>query len=135
MPQPLPSYHFIVEWGETSVCFNKVRNLAMSYELMASNCGASVESKDELQLGRQQFENFFLERSALEGDNDFFNWWRSAERRDIIIKLLNSEHEPVKSWQILNAMPVRLSYSDLDASESAILVETLEVANEGIRVE
>ncbi|MCB0620623.1 MAG: phage tail protein, partial [Saprospiraceae bacterium] len=50
------------------------------------------------------------------------------------ISLLNENHEPVVSWRIESAYPVRLSYSDLDAYGRGPLMETLEICCEGIRV-
>ncbi|PHI20159.1 phage tail protein [Lewinellaceae bacterium SD302] len=134
MSHPLPSHHFVVEWGGTKICFTKVRNLAMRYDVIRTNCGSKPVASDSLQQGRQHFENFHLERNVVAGDIEFYDWWRSEERRDIVIKLLNTNHEPVISWRVLNALPVRLSYSDLDASTSDVLIESLEIASEGISI-
>lgn len=76
----------------------------------------------------------------MSGDNDFFNWMNTKslneiERRDIIIKLLNQNHEPVMSWRAANAFPVRLSGPVLNASTSNVAIEELELVHEGLTVQ
>jgi phage tail-like protein len=58
-----------------------------------------------------------------------------VERRDIIISLLNEDHEPVMTWKVINAWPTKLTSPDLKASANEAAIETLEVAHEGIQVE
>ena len=147
MSYPLPNFHFQVEMDGIQTNASKVRNLAMHIELIDSARGDSPALSDEKQPGRPVFENFFLERAVKNKNNEFFEWWESTRlfneggnkgsvfRRTMVIKLLNDEHNPVVVWTIVNAIPVRLSYSDLDAQGNSVLIETLEVACERIEVE
>ena len=52
----------------------------------------------------------------------------AIEPRDITISLLNSEHEPVKTWNVVNSYPIKLQFSELNAEKNAIVIETLELA-------
>ena len=47
--------------------------------------------------------------------------------RDIDIKLLNEEHQPLMAWHIINAYPVKWSVSDFSASGNSVVVETLQI--------
>ena len=144
---PLPSFHFQVEWGGTKIGFSKIKNLAMRTNVIENRHGASPEYITSKQPGDQTYENFFLERTVFNGDNEFYDWWKETKflqegestgsifRRDITISLLNENHEPIIVWKIKNAMPVRLSWSDLDAKGNDLLTETLEVACEGIVIQ
>ncbi|MEL6673210.1 MAG: phage tail protein [Bacteroidota bacterium] len=146
-PYPMPSFHFQVEWGGTSINFTRVRNLAMRNTIIESRKGASPEYQKTVQPGGAVFENFFLERPVHQADNEFYDWWKetalfneggnpgSAFRRDLTISLLDDSHTPVVVWKIKSAIPVRLSYSDLDAEGSSLMMEVLEISSEGIRVE
>ena len=139
----LVNFHFTVEWGGAKLGFTKVRNLAMHYDIVDVRHAADPESGNHKVPAKQVFENFFLERTVWDSDNDFYDWWKSANdfsnpdgfRRDLTISLLNSQHEPIVIWKVKDAIPVRLSYSDLDAHSKGVMHEILEIACEGIQVE
>ena len=47
--------------------------------------------------------------------------------RNVDVKLLNEEHQPLMTWHLVNAYPTKWSASDLNATSSAIVVETLQL--------
>ena len=57
-----------------------------------------------------------------------------VERRDITISLLNEKHEPVITWRVHNAFPVKVQASDLKADGNEVAIETLELAHEGLDI-
>ena len=57
------------------------------------------------------------------------------EKRDIVISLLNDANEPVMVWKLREAWPVAIEAPTLNAMESEIAIETLEIAHGGISVE
>jgi phage tail-like protein len=80
-----------------------------------------------------------LKRGSFTGDKDFYAWIATVnlnvvERRDVIISLLNENHEPVFSWKVKNAFPVKLQASDLKADGNEVAIETLELAHEGLSI-
>ena len=86
-----------------------------------------------------KFSNVTLKRGTFSGDIDFYNWMKTinlttVERRDITISLLNEEHEPVMTWGIKNAFPIKVQASDFKADGNEIAVETLELAHEGLKI-
>ena len=136
---PLPSFHFVVEWGGTNIGFQEVSGLSMEVDVIEYRHGASSEFSTVKMPGQKKYGNVTLKRGILRGDNEFFAWWKekkmnAPERRDMVIKLLDENHEPVISWQIINAFPVKVTYSDLKADAQEVAIETLEVACEGISV-
>ena len=147
MEYPLPNFHFSVEWGpDRRTGFSRVHNLKFINIPIETRKGDSRVTRPQKQPSRQEFENVVLERPVIKGDNDFFEWWKgtslfnendspgSVFRTSITIKLLNDEHEPVLVWQLRDAFPVSLTYSDLDALGKTVLYERLEVAFEGVNV-
>jgi len=144
---PIQNFHFQVEWGGTKIGFTKVRNLGMGTYYEEYRHGASPEYHVTKLPTRQYFDNIIFERGTFQGDNEFFDWWKETKffqegnsrgsiyRRDIRVSILNEEHEPVIIWKIKNAFPVRLRFSDLDANSNSILMETLELAHEGLVVQ
>ena len=47
---------------------------------------------------------------------------------DITISLLNEEHEPLMTWNVVHAWPVKWAVADFNAEESKIVIETIELA-------
>jgi phage tail-like protein len=58
----------------------------------------------------------------------------SSFRRTVIIKLLNEEHTPILTWKLLNAWPCKIQWSDLNAKNNEVFIETMELVNEGIEL-
>ena len=54
-------------------------------------------------------------------------------RRAIAVVLLDEEGAPGARWELRNAWPTRYAPPTLDAGRSAVAIETLEIACEGVR--
>ena len=46
--------------------------------------------------------------------------------KNIDIKLLNEEHQPLLTWHVVNAYPTKWALSDLNASNNAVVIESLQ---------
>jgi phage tail-like protein len=49
------------------------------------------------------------------------------EPKNIDVTLLNEEHQPLVTWHVIGAYPTRWSVSDLNASNNAVVTETLQL--------
>jgi phage tail-like protein len=90
--------------------------------------------------GLQKYSNVTLKRGVVKSDNDFFKWlstikMNTIERRDLVINLLNEEHEPVMVWKIHNAFPVKIEGPSLKATGNEVAIESIELAHEGLEVQ
>jgi len=54
-------------------------------------------------------------------------------RASMRIQLINRNGKPSVEWQIDKAWPISLKFSDLDGNTSDVLIQTLEIATEGIQ--
>ena len=84
-----------------------------------------------------KFSNITLKRGTMTGDSDFYKWLNTialntAERRDVIISLLNETHAPVMTWKAKNAFPIKVQASDLKSDGNEVAIETIELAHEGL---
>jgi phage tail-like protein len=50
----------------------------------------------------------------------------AIEPKNIDVKLLNEEHQPLLTWHLVNAYPTKWSVSDMNASNNAVMVESLQ---------
>jgi phage tail-like protein len=136
---PIPKFHFQVQWGGTRVGFTEVTGLDMQVEVIEYREGSSLEYHKVKMPGLQKFSNLTLKRGTIPGDSDFYKWintinLNTAERRDIIISLLNEMHAPVMTWKAKNAFPVKVQASDLKSDGNEVAIETLELAHEGLNI-
>ncbi len=62
------------------------------------------------------------------------DWCRDAMENfafspvNLTVKLLNEEHQPLLTWNVFHAYPVKWAVEDFNAEESKLSVETLELA-------
>lgn len=136
---PLPKFHFIVEWGGKRLGFTEVTGLDMQVEAIEYREGNSKEYSKIKMPGMHKFSNITLKRGSVTGDKEFFAWINTVnlnlvERRDLSISLLNEKHEPVFTWKVKNAFPVKVQASDLKSDGNEVAVETIELAHEGLNI-
>ncbi len=137
---PVPKFHFQVEWGGTKLGFSEVSGLDVETELIEYRDGVMPEYSKIKMPGMQKYGNITLKRGTFQADNEFYNWWNTVklntiERRDIVVSLLNENHEPVVTWKIKKAWPLKVQSTDLKADGNEVAIETLELAHEGLTIE
>lgn len=137
---PLPKFHFQVQWGGARIGFTEVTGLEVTTDVIEYRDGASPEFHKIKMPGMQKFGNITMKRGKFKKDNEFYDWWNTVslntiERRDITITLLNENHEPVFTWKVKNAWPVKVNATDLKADGNEVAIETIEVAHEGLTME
>jgi phage tail-like protein len=136
---PLPKFHFQVQWGGVRIGFTEVTGLDMQVEAIEYREGSSPSYSKIKMPGMHKFSNITLKRGTLQNDSDFYKWINTinltvAERRDIVISLLNESHAPVMTWKAINAFPVKVQASDLKSDGNEVAIETLELAHEGLNI-
>lgn len=136
---PLPKFSFRVEWNGTRFGFTEVTGLDMQTEVIEYREGNSLEYHKIKMPGMQKFSNITLKRGTMKADADFYKWINAttmtkAERRDIIISLLDETHQPVMTWKAKEAFPVKVQASDLKSDGNEVAIETLELAHEGLNI-
>lgn len=136
---PLTKYHFIVDWGGQQAGFSEVSGLSLEIEVVEYRDGASPASQPRKIPGLRKFSNLVLKRGVQKNDAEFFTWINSVNgnatiKRDITISLLNEAHEPVVTWRVRKAWPCKYEVAGLQARNSEVLIETLELAHEGFEL-
>ncbi|MFN0175733.1 MAG: phage tail protein [Saprospiraceae bacterium] len=134
---PQPKFHFSVEFGGASAAFTEVTGLDHQIEVIEYRHGLSPVFSKTKQPGLTKFSNIVLKRGTFQSDTDFYKWLKTiqmnkVERRDVVIKLLNENHEPVLSWKVINSFPIKVQASDLKSDANEAAIETLELAHEGL---
>lgn len=79
------------------------------------------------------YGNLILKRGMLV-NSALIKWFEDAvihydfHPLEVSVKLLNKEHQPLALWAFHNVIPVKWSTSSLNADESAVVVETIELS-------
>ena len=138
---PLPAFHFSVSWKDNeTVGFSEVTGLSVETDIIEYRDGESKKMSFIKMPGMQKYTNISLKRGTLKSDNSFFEWWNTValntiERRTVTISLLNEKHEPVVTWKVQNAFPVKVDGGSLNAKSNEILMESIDLAHEGLEFE
>jgi phage tail-like protein len=137
---PLSRFHFQVEWGGAKITFTEVTGLIMEREKIEYRHSNSPDFNKIAMPGLVKNNNITLKRGKFEGDRDYYKWLEDVAndrvngRRDVIIKLLDENHQPVATWLATRCFPVKVTAPDLKSDANEIAVEILEIAHEGLKL-
>ena len=133
---PPVGFHFSVRFGisgeDSDTRFQSVSGLNVEYETETVNEGGENRFVHELPV-RTKYSDLVLKRGMLI-DSEVVKWCvdafenRSFTPTDLQVMLLNEEHEPLQTWNIIGAWPKRWSVSDFNAEENSLVIETLELS-------
>jgi phage tail-like protein len=85
---------------------------------------------------RMKWSNLQLKRGLATG-TELWDWFAGfaagrALRKDGTIILQNEAHEPQKVWGFKRGLPVKYSGPSLNAGQSNVAIESIEIAHEGL---
>jgi phage tail-like protein len=81
---------------------------------------------------RAKYPELVLKRGLLR-DSEVWKWARECIEdfritlKNVDIKLLNQEHEPLMTWHVVGAYPTKWAVGDLNATSNAVAIETLQL--------
>ena len=112
--------------------FQKVSGLSADVETDTVKEGGQNRYVQKLPKG-VRFNNLVLERGMVVGSplNLEFNAAMSLFKfatSNVLVTLLSEDKVPLAAWMFLKAFPVKWSTSDLNASDAALVIDTMELA-------
>jgi phage tail-like protein len=133
---PPVGFHFKVEFigisDDIDTRFQEVSGLNM--ELGTEEVIEGGENRFTHKLpDRAKYGNLTLKRGMLK-DSLLIAWCRNAIENfnffpiDVIVILLNENHEPLASWVFTKVWPVKWSISDFKSTDNSVVIESLELA-------
>ncbi|MFH6989278.1 phage tail protein [Flavobacterium collinsii] len=133
---PPVGFHFLVEFQglgskEKDHQFQSVSGLSVDIETEEIAEGGENRFKHKLPV-KTKYPNLTLKRGILI-DSAVIDWCRDAIENfsfkpvNLTVKLLNSEHKPLVSWNVVHAYPVKWSVEDFNAEESKLVIENFEL--------
>jgi phage tail-like protein len=151
---PLPSYNFYITLLDSSnvvgTIISAVANFAVAGFSECSGLDASIEIFDYKEGGvngyvhkfatRASYSNITLKRGVVYQSDDLWKWhydWVQGrgKRRDGLISLMDEARNPLKVWKFKRAVPLKWTGPSLNAAQSNVAIESLEIAHEGLQME
>ena len=121
---PMPAFYFQVKIDGISgaLGFQKVSGLEAKTNFVAYSHGNTKQSHDYNIAGRTVYTDATFEKGVFSGDTDLFEWWRNnlstAVKRNVQIDLLNADGDAEITWKLENAVPVQMTFSELDSQKT-----------------
>lgn len=89
---------------------------------------------------RASQSNITLKHGAIYAYDDLWDWhyaWVQGQgkRKDGLIVLNDSSGQPAKIWKFRRGIPVKWTGASLNATQSSVAVEALEISHEGLEME
>ena len=127
----------------TMAAFSEVSGLELSMEVEEYHAGGFNDGVLKFP-GRVKWSNLVMKRGLLAkrdpmDTSDLWTWYEAyldgrGVRKDGIIVLLDQDRKPKITWSFRRGLPLRWSGPSLNATQSQVAIETIEIAHEGVRL-
>ncbi|MCI4670769.1 MAG: phage tail protein [Bacteroidia bacterium] len=146
---PIPKFRFLVEFetdgGPVKAGFTEVSGLDNETDIIEYREGSDDTKYKRIILGLSKPSRITMKRGIFNDDSklQFYEWWSKtldkqkteSAQKDVTIKLLDEEAEPVIVWKLNKAIAVKLQSTDLKSDGNEIAIESLELAHEGLTIQ
>jgi phage tail-like protein len=134
---PPVGFHFKVTFtgiGDENIDsrFQNVSGLSMEMETESKKEGGENRFEHALPV-RAKFPVLVLKRGLMTKSELLVGWCNDVfnnfiiEPKDLTVSLLNEDHEPLLTWNVVQAWPKKWSMSDLNAEQNSIAIESFEL--------
>jgi len=149
---PANGYNFLVSFVNSTSSLTTWLSGVSAYPMAGfSECSgleSSMQPEEHKEGGRNDtvlkfpsrvtWSNLRLRRGVI-ATRDLWQWYDGfvqgkGKRRDGLIVLQNDQRKPVRAWRWLEGMPVKWVGPSLDANQSRVAIEELEIAHHGLTV-
>lgn len=119
-----------------SGAFQEVRGLGADLEVMTYAEGGTNDFVHQLPV-RHSWNRITLKRGLVR-DRDLFSWYRAGltqslgARRDGCVVMTSASGTPTMAWQFHAGIAVKWTGPELNAMQSAVALESLEIAHHGL---
>ena len=147
-PTYIVGFHFMVEFhaiGGTDdqsefgqISFQEVSGLSAQLNAMELQEGGENTFTHRLP-NPAKYGNLTLKRGMIE-DDDLIEWVRDAienfefSPKQVFVKLLDANGQPLKTWSFEYAYPVKWNVSNFNSTANALAIETLELTYQKFKV-
>lgn len=123
---------FSISPNRQDLRFQSVSGLSVDFEVEEYKEGGENRFVHKLP-GRAKYPNLVLKRGLIL-DSVVTQWCMAAFNfrkfipADVVVILMNEKGLPLRTWNVVHAVPFKWMISDLNSEKSEIVVETLELS-------
>ena len=143
---PLPVYNYKVEIGGAAVAFSEVSGLSIQHQTSTYSESPTAPGSPGPRVmympAQTSAVNVTLKKGIVRGVSvpALYDWINATQinqtdKRDVYIRLCDEKGDPVISWKLLNAFPVKLDAPTFTASSNDVAVETMQLMGDGVQIE
>lgn len=136
---PAVAFYFSVDFDGAEYAFKEVSGLEVELEVEEIKGGGNNLFNHRVP-SRTKYNNLILKRGAVPNGSNLHSWIENSVQnnssgvvdvKNIWVSLLDEvTGAPTTSWVVVNAYPIKWKYSDLNAEDSSLAIETIEFAYE-----
>ena len=151
---PLTVFNFYLTFIDSSNLGGTILSAVLNYAVAGfsevSGLEATVEVMEFKEGGengfvhkfptRASFSNIVLKHGVIYLYDDLWTWhndWVKGQgkRKDGLIVLEDEKGQPAKIWKFKRGIPMKWTGPSLNATQSAVAIESLEISHEGLEME
>ena len=135
---PLPSFYFKVSVdGIGDISCSEVSGLETEFDVIEYRAGDSPVFTKLKMPGLRKTSDVTLKKGMFKDDKAMWDWLNQVtlniiERKTVTISLLDESGSPVKTWQLTNAWPKKITIEGFKSDGNTAAIETLILAHEGV---
>lgn len=135
---PLPSFYFKVSVdGIGDISCSEVSGLETEFDVIEYRAGDSPVFTKVKMPGLRKTSDVTLKKGMFKDDKAMWDWLNQVnlntiERKTVTVSLLDESGNPVKTWQLTNAWPKKITIEGFKSDGNTAAIETLILAHEGV---
>jgi len=140
-PWPVPKFHFKATIGDKGeIAFQEISGLDAEYDIIEYRAGNSIDYSLLKMPGLRKGSDVTLKKGMFKDDTALYDYFNETKmntiaRQTVTIQLLDEEHNPMFTWTLKNAFPMKVTGTDMNAQNSEVAVEEIVLAHEGLSFE
>jgi len=131
---PLPTYNYKVVIDGVGMSFSEVSGLQIEHEQILYKHGFSWLMGGYLLRGQRKPINVSLKRGIIQHRSFLYDWIKTTQKRDVLIDLCDEEGQPIVSWQINRALPLKLDAPSFNVDSNDVAVESLDLIAHDLKI-
>ena len=132
---PLPVYNYqVIINGSEVMSFSEISGLVIEHEHVVYKHGFSWVVGNHLIRAKRKPINVSLKRGVVRQRSYLYDWMISGIKKDIRIELCDEVGIAVVSWEVSQALPLKLDAPSFGANTNDVAIESLDLIAHDLRV-
>lgn len=135
---PLPVYNFRVTVDGVPMSFSQVSGISLEHDKVTYRHGLSAWEGEGIKKYRiNKYVPVTMKKGTVKHIDFLYDWLQDTKgsTRTLAVSLCDEKGQPVVTWRMTKALPVKLEAPSFDANTNEVSIESLKVMVCGISLE